>query len=503
MIRQWSTQIARMFADYGMPGATLAERRALARDVLHSLPAEAKKKAKQAPNPDDIFAPDGDPLDPPPPLATSSLSDNIKAAIKELRAGHISRALGKLFSSGVLKLDPGVQASISSKYPKEPGHMDIEPDPDEDTAGLPEVNGVSFTIAEMLALINAKSPLTGAGADGWCYRHLKDLLKLITSDSTLGGGEDKVHRGLHLFLLDIANGRLDTPTLRPLLTTLRGVALRKRAGSNDVRPIGIGQLFTNIAGTLAVRSLSDQAVRDGVGPTDWMHRTSGGVEALTHFTRAYLHLNPAHVVAKTDVANAFGSISRAAVLEAAKQYPSLVPLATMLYGSSTNVIFTDGDTVLRLLAEMGVTQGEPLAALLYSTALKQAIDATLAAHPTITVRGIADDRLFFGTVDDVIAALQTYEAQLAKSGQHLQRAKTTVYSPQGEATIVAACGALGYATAPGICVGGAPVGDAAFVQQWLKSFVDNVEAKCAKLEQLFSVQELKGVRTQDFYRILR
>jgi hypothetical protein len=41
------------------------------------------------------------------------------------------------------------------------------------------------------------------------------------------------------------------------------------------------------------------------------------------------------------------------------------------------------------------------------------------------------------------------------------------------------------------------------VQQWLKRFIDGIEAKCAKLEELFSVQRLSNARTQDFYRILR
>jgi hypothetical protein len=352
----------------------------------------------------------------------------------------------------------------------------------------------------MMSLIKSKSPLTGAGNDGWCYRHLKDLFKSIHSDKKT---ESDVQRGLHLFLLDIANGRCNTPILRPLLTTLRGIALRKRAGSDDVRPIGIGQLFTNIAGTLAVRSLSDDAVRVGVGPTDWMHRTSGGVEALVHFTRGYLLLNPTHVIAKTDVENAFNAIRREDVLKAAEQYPQLVPLAKMLYGAPNNVIFRDDLTQYIIASTSGVTQGEPLAALLYSTALKPAVDATLAAHPSVSIRGIADDRHFYGPLDDVLAALQTYEVELAKSSQRLQRNKTIIYSPQGMQHTAAKCAALGYATATGLRVGGAPIGDNSYVQEWLIEYIDNIEAKCTKIAALFSVQRLSTVRTQDFYRILR
>jgi len=288
------------------------------------------------------------------------------------------------------------------------------------------------------------------------------------------------------------------------VTTLRGVALRKRAGSDDVRPIGIGEVFTTIAGALAVKSADVKyKIPDAVGPTDWMHGTPGGVEALAHFARAYLRTHPGHVVAKTDVENAFGAISRTDILAAAEQYPSLVPLAKMLYGSPNSVVYSDGAVSFSLLAERGVTQGEPLAALLYSTALKTAVDATLAQYPSVTVRGIADDRLFFGPPADVLNALETYEGELAKSLQRLQRAKTSVYAPIVDAAFEAECVHRGFVPERGLRVGGAPVGDAAFVQAALTDFVDGVEAKCAKIGELFRHQRVTNVRTQDFYRILR
>ena len=292
-------------------------------------------------------------------------------------------------------------------------------------------------------------------------------------------------------------------TLRPLFTTLRGVALRKNANSEDVRPIGIGQVFTSIAATLTVRNLTDAEVHEGVGPTDWMHRTAGGVEALNHFTRAYILQNPTHAIAKTDVSNAFGSISRDDIMQAANIYPKLIPLACMLYGTTNNVIFSDSITSATISSEMGVTQGDPLAALLYSTALKKAIDATASAHPNVTIKGIADDRLFFGTPEDVLLALQTYEQELAKSGQKLQRHKTKIYFSQLNEIMAARSLQHGYTTAPGLVVGGSPVGDTQFVQTWLSDFVDSIQCRCDKIKQLHGVQKLTGARSQDMYRIIR
>ena len=118
-------------------------------------------------------------------------------------------------------------------------------------------------------------------------------------------------------------------------------------------------------------------IAEGVGPTDRMHGHRGGCEVLAHFAQAYARKYPLHVIAKTDVANAFGSVHRADIIAAATVYPSLVPLARMLYGTSNQVIYSDEHSTLTLRVSAGVTQGEPLASLLYSTALRRAIDATL------------------------------------------------------------------------------------------------------------------------------
>jgi hypothetical protein len=518
-LKDWASRVSTLFVDY-TAAPTLGDRRELALQILHSAPARPARRTASPDNPADGMPADDD-LDAFHkrdshdliPSHLSQLNDLVKSASRELRAGHVSRAMGKLFSAGVLSLDASVRAKIAAKYPKAdpapaPNRMHLDPDvqpdalPDDQDSDFSN-NVVSFSVDDVSAFVNSKSPLTGAGHDGWAYRNIKDLLKLARAGSA-GRAHDAVLSGIHCLVLDIANGRLNTPTLRPLLTSLRGVALRKRAGSDDVRPIGIGECFTTIAGALAVKSPEVRAaIPASVGPTDWMHGTPGGVEALTHFARAYLRVHPTHVIAKTDIENAFNAISRVDILRASEEYPQLVPLAKMLYGAPNSVIYTDGADTLRLDAERGVTQGEPLAALLYSTALKSAVDATLAKHPSVTVRGIADDRLFFGPPAAVLDALDTYALELAKSLQRMQRAKTTVYSPIADVAFEADCVARGFATADGLLVGGAPIGGAAFVQAELTSFIDAVEAKCGKIAELFRHQQVTNVRTQDFYRILR
>ena len=318
---------------------------------------------------------------------------------------------------------------------------------------------------------------------------------------------DRTIKGLHAFILDIANGRLNTPTLRPMLTTLRGIALDK--GNGDVRPVGIGELFTSIACALAVRGKDvTTRVASGVGPTDLMHGIPGGTEACAHTVRAVLSMHPGWVACKTDVKNAFNAVDRGWVLAAARHYPTLVPLANMLYGQATKVVYTKDKVTCTIDATMGVTQGDPLAALLYSTVLRPAVEATLAAHKDVIIVGIADDRIILGPPDAAFTALKTYKGELAKSAQTVQLGKTVVYKPNAESEIAAACDMHGVKHANGILVAGAPVGDDAFCHQFVVDYFANIKAQAlTAIMDLYRSTDKCATGTtvsrQDVYRIVR
>jgi hypothetical protein len=320
--------------------------------------------------------------------------------------------------------------------------------------------------------------------------------------------------GLHTLLLDIANGRIDdiqlaSPILAPYINSLRGIAIFKSNDLNgDLRPIGIGPLFITLASTLAVRHSDVQSrVTEAVGPTELMHGISGGVEALPHLIRTYIATHPGHVVAKTDIANAFNSISRQWILAAARRhFPSLVPLAQLLYGRTSTITYKDrksGRTTV-ITTDRGVNQGCPLAALLYSTSLRWAIDAVLSQCPTVTVRGIADDRFFMGPLEDVLKALDIYSFELAKQSQVLQRAKTVIHLPttpicNGTTSIAAICAARGYTAGPGFLAAGSPVGDRAFCLDAISVLFKAIAAKLAAVRKLSAVSP----KPQDIYRLIR
>jgi hypothetical protein len=330
-----------------------------------------------------------------PPTADSLLSKNIRAANLELAINQVGRAKAKLLSSGILAVNDALLEKLRLKYPPKSTTAEDPPDPEPDPLYDPDPHQDVINIGPdcIIKLVNSKSKYTGAGHDGWSFSLLKNILHEARKRQAVYEG---VGRGLMVLINDIANARLDTPQLRQAQTTLRGIPLRK-GDTDDVRPIGIGQLFVTIAGTLAVRSKAvQQRIPEAVGPTELMHGIRGGVESLAHIVRAYLHLHPDHVAVKTDVSNAFNTLDRRWVLRAATCYPQLEPLAKLLYGQPTRVIYSGctekNSTNHEIIAETGTTQGEPLAALLFSTSLKIAVDGALARYPTVSCRGVADDR---------------------------------------------------------------------------------------------------------------
>jgi hypothetical protein len=105
----------------------------------------------------------------------------------------------------------------------------------------------------------------------------------------------------------------------------------------------------------------------------------------------------------------------------------------------------------------------------------------LRHFPTVTCRGVADDRIFMGPIDDVIQAIKVYEMVIARQGLKLSLPKTKLYkqvSHGGIASVVDACKQIGIVPVTGFLAGGAPVGDAEFVQDELRGFFDGIADVC-------------------------
>jgi hypothetical protein len=409
------------------------------------------------------------------------MEDALKRALVEIKGGDVGRACRALGSLGVVDLTPEVKEVLRDKHPTRAA--------DEAPLELPAFSAADvprFKTEDVEELIYSKSERTGGGADGWCYRDLQAALRTARrKNSKLD--VDELLSGITAVVQFLADGR--ALRFRERVARARLVPLRKKAGADDPRPVGIGQLFVAIAATLLQRQEGwKDGVREAVGPTDLAHGVSGGVEAVPHIVRAYLALNPTHTVVKVDVKNAFPSLSRQAALDTGKTYPSAAPLIATLYGGATEVRCDGpaGSAPFELHTDMGVTQGEPLGGPVYSTAQRPAVDATLAAHPRVRATGIADDKYFMGLLADVLAAVATYKAELAKLALELQLHKCVAYSPAGAAAIQAACAAAGIQAEDGVMVAGSPVGTPAFVEDALRAAVDGCEQRMRLIAQVWT-----------------
>ena len=419
------------------------------------------------------------------------LDEHVKLALLELaRNGTVGRANRKLASNGVLPVNAEVEGKLRAKYPQDaasiqPAHVDA--------AQL-----YNITLEAILAHIKSKSPTTGGGPDGWTYDKLQVLVK--------GGAATRAAReGLAAFINAIAHGELDTARLRPLLTNARGVALRKAAGANDPRPIGITSVFTAIATALVIASPDvREATPSAVGPTELGNGVPGGVEALPNVLTAYAALNPGHVIVKTDVENAFGSLKRQKAINCAEHYPPLAPLLNMLYRAPTVVTYTDqaSGASVDINVTCGVTQGGPEGTLIFSTVLRQAVDDTCAKHPSVKMIGIADDRYIMGPPSDAIAALETYEAAIALLGLKLQRRKTQLWAPTPTAAIGQACADANIAYASdGIVVASAPIGTASFVHGHLNKVLAEYVEHIGRVQ--VAAARGRAPHAQQLYKLIR
>jgi len=217
--KKWLEHVGGLLQLYASTPA-LESRRATAETILRAAYVDAHDPAHD--DASDASFNDDAPAPSAPSSHTASAS-RLSAAVAEMDRGFVGRALRMLLSPGVLPLTSSACDKIRSKYPAAV-HVDVLPP--VYAAPSADVSVCRFTAADVVSFLATKSPTTGSGSDGWCYRHVQDILKTARRGAA-GLDFERVLAGIHALTLDIANGRLSTPTLRPLLTTLRGVALRK------------------------------------------------------------------------------------------------------------------------------------------------------------------------------------------------------------------------------------------------------------------------------------
>jgi hypothetical protein len=300
--------------------------------------------------------------------------------------GLLSKAAARLSSRGIATDSPEVFEQVKALFP---------PAPAQKAASRPESEAVEVTAEELEKLILRTPCGLSPGPSGLRVEHLR----------TWQGRTPRVAEGVLAALTVITNQALCGYLPQELQSYLCGgklVPLRKKDGG--IRPLVVGECLRAIIAKAAGEQVADEAtalqpLQIGVGGRGPCMQAS--VVAVRSWIRG---LRPGEGVLKVDIRNAYNSIDREACLRGVQRHcPKLLRWAVWsLTGPS---ILHMGEHIV--LCQTGVQQGDPLAPLLFSLGLHEAI------LPCAEVRGVVqqwflDDgglRATFASLEEALRVL--------------------------------------------------------------------------------------------------
>ena len=138
-----------------------------------------------------------------------------------------------------------------------------------------------------------------------------------------------------------------------------------------IRPVAGGEVLRKLAARTLVRE-HREALREAVGEHQFGAGRPAGGETLVHTVQAVAAQRPEHAWVQLDIANAFPSVCRRAVLDAlAEHAPALLPLAEAFLRRPSSFVFVDASGQGEVLqATKGVEQGDVLGPLLFAAAFR-------------------------------------------------------------------------------------------------------------------------------------
>ena len=257
----------------------------------------------------------------------------------------------------------------------------------------------------------------------------------------------------------------------------------------------MGETVLKCAQLLVTQKLG-HAISSILGPHSFTFGVSGGSNTYAMAVTAALG-RPGAVVIKSDVAQAFPSLSRNRLFDQLSQHHELKavwPLVSLMYGGHNFITFRGPDgSVHRVRGEEGGRQGDPWFSWLHDIAYRPILDDVEDQFPGVIALNYADDPCFIGpaaTPAEAQALAKAYvhfQDQLRDKNRQVVRSGSQLYVPPGTASSIGQDGVANLAqllnilpdhvSSRGIVVGGIAIGADEFVSAHAASTADGLLTK--------------------------
>ena len=373
----------------------------------------------------------------------SSEHARISAAISLAEDGLYSKACRVLTSNGIASNTPETWQKLVMKHPNAEPPAEIP-----DTAPLQLSN--EFNLEAVLHSFPAD---TACGPSGLRVQHL------------LEANEASLMMPLTTILRQVVNLLLrgDCPSeVAPFLAGANLTALRK--GEQDVRPIAAGEVLRRLASKCACLKVQAKA-KDFFKPSQFGVACPAGREKIIHRARFIVeqHWHDADfVILKVDMANAFNTVHRGAVLgECHRHFPELLSWVKTAYRQHPKLWHTMGT----LSSQTGVQQGDPLGPLLFSLVIASLVPRLDPSNKLLLHAWYLDDGLLCGPSAVILRAIKTLREATSWTGLSLKLEKCELFS-RSDLSIFP--DAIQRSNLPEFELLGSPIGDARFCERYIE-----------------------------------